>query len=392
MSAIKSIKLINFRNFSELKFDFNRHLNILIGENGCGKTSILEAIYLLSTGRSFRTNNLLKTMKINAYQMAINCQLTINDRVVSVIDYKRVAKQDRVLLLNDKSAKSMAEVAAMIPVCSIDGSSFRALSSSSQYRRKLLDWGLFHVKPEFISTWKQYNIILKQRNSLLKSTKNTAFYNTWDQMFIKAAIELNKLRQEYFNLIEPLFASFINLLLPTFIEKDQKVRIKFEHGFGALNKNSDNIDEFKLACSEKLRQSLVDDIERGYTSIGPHRADILFKVNNHNAKDVLSRGQEKVAIIAFYLAQLALISSQGEKNCIVLLDDLAAELDKQSVSRLFNELLKSTHQLILSVIDKDHLPTSVLSLVNEDHAINSSEKIGKGAIKLFHVEQFKDKN
>ncbi len=388
---IRSIKLANFRNLSSLNIELSDGVNFIIGHNGTGKTSILEAIYLLSTGRSFRTNNLAKLIKFNCEYLAINAALasSAEQEFTTLVDYHRNKKADKRLLLNNSAVKSIAEIAAILPVCNIDGEVFHALSSAPMYRRQLYDWGVFHVKHEFLNSWRRYEGVLKQRNSLLRqharlyvrpdaenkhrNIKGLREIRVWDNLFIDAAFELVQIRQAYFNLLEINFSYYIEKLLPKF---SYHIRLGLNHGLGAElnNKKITDSDYFKAYLQAALADKLLHDLSRGYTSVGPHRMDIIFKYNDQVAKDLVSRGQEKLIIVAFYLAQLSVIKARAGKKCTVLIDDLAAELDPQSWQLLYQQLLASEHQLIFSAISEQQISLG-------------SETSEPREIKMFHVEQ-----
>ena len=377
---IRSIKLANFRNLSSLNIELSDGVNFIIGHNGTGKTSILEAIYLLSTGRSFRTNNLAKLIKFNCEYLAINAALasSAEQEFTTLVDYHRNKKADKRLLLNNSAVKSIAEIAAILPVCNIDGEVFHALSSAPMYRRQLYDWGVFHVKHEFLNSWRKYESVLKQRNALLRQSEPQKPSNinglrdnkVWESLFIDAAVDLIQLRQKYFSLIEASFKHYISKLLPKF---SYQIKLALNHGLGSEFKNSrvTDSDYLNTYLQTELSQKLQQDLSRGYTSVGPHRMDVIFKYNDLVAKDLVSRGQEKLIIVAYYLAQLSVIKDHTGKQCTVLIDDLAAELDSESWQLLYQQLLLTGHQLIFSAINEQNIP------LEESMA----------GVKMFHVEQ-----
>ena len=376
---IRSLKLSNFRNLECLELELSTSTNFIIGNNGSGKTSVLEAIYLLSTGRSFRTTNLAKLVRFDSKSLLINAAVSTSEGgegesgLISLVDYYRDnSNSERKLLLNNCPAKSVAEIAALLPVCIMDSASFHGLSSSPAFRRQLFDWGMFHVKPQFLNTWRKYNHILAQRNALLRQIKQdsrlTYQQHSWDELFIAEAYELINLRYEHFQLLKAAFNDYIKQFLPKFA---YSIKLEINHGVGYGVKSVNSID--KSYINQCLTDRFGLDINRGYTSTGPHRADIVFKYNDLIAKDLVSRGQEKLIIVAFYLAQLKVIKQETEKKCTVLFDDLAAELDKDSLALLYQQLLTTEHQLVFTAIRENDMPV-----------LNKQDK-------LFHVEQLTNK-
>ncbi|MBP9722742.1 MAG: DNA replication/repair protein RecF [Gammaproteobacteria bacterium] len=390
---IKSFKLANFRKFHEINLEFSEQINFLIGKNASGKTSILEAIYLLSCGRSFRTSNLANLVKLenlsnlsnsgNAIPINIWAKITQDNNLQSLISYSRNSNTGKKkILLNEKPLNSLAEIARLLPVCIIDGEGFKGVSAPPQQRRQLFDWGMFHVKHEFYPIWRKYTKALDQRNSLIRSSKLSYNFNDfkqflpWDNMLAEAALELITLRQQYFNIIAEKFYYYINKLNnPLNSSLNNNIQIELNSGLGDAATIIPTIQEIKLALNRNLKKDLL----KGYTSIGPHRADIVFKIDGQPAKELVSSGQEKVIMIAFYLALIDIIKELTGKKCTILIDDIAAELDNTSKNLLCEQLFNSGHQLIMTAIRESDLPLELFNLNN--NVINNS-------FKMFHVEHF----
>jgi DNA replication and repair protein RecF len=229
------------------------------------------------------------------------------------------------------------------------------------------------VKHGFLAAWRNYNHILLQRNTLLKKINGLDFgsatlaCSSWDELFLDSAIILISIRQQYFDLLEPKFNFYINKLLP---KLNGLIKLTINHGIPV---GKDNLkDNFKNYFKTVLTKKLPQDLYRGFTSIGPHRFDLIFKLHDHLAKDLLSRGQEKMLIMALYLAQLDVIKQETGKKCTILIDDLAAELDIGAQTLIYQELLAAEHQLIISAINHYDIPGL---------ASQQAEKI-----KMFHVE------
>lgn len=340
--ALETLKLTNLRNFDALSLNLSPDINIITGPNGSGKTSILEAIYLLSTGRSFRCTNLHKVIKFNTDQAAIYAKTS---PLGHTIGYQRHSDRHKELKFNDKPISSIAEIARHFPVCCIDGNSFRAVIDAPVLRRKIFDWGVFHVEHDFMAVWKSYSDTLKQRNKLLHKNNGLETLDYWDKLFAKTAEQLIAIRYRYYTKISEYFNRSVGLLINKSVDKKYKISLELKNG-------SKNTDYESILTELKLSRHL--DIERGYTSIGPHKFDIVVKTNGVIAKDILSRGQQKVAILALYLAQLHVFKQfYPDKNCIVIIDDLAAELDRQSIQLVYEQLIRVGHQVIISSIEAD---------------------------------------
>lgn len=150
---LQKLKLYNFRNFKKLELDFSSDINIITGLNGSGKTSILEAVYLLATGRSFRSPNTAKLISFGSEFLAVYSEfcssLDKNTNVITTIGYKKSKNDGNQIKLDNKNINSISEVARILPVNCLEGNFFRALSGEAQFRRKIFDWGVFHVKHSF---------------------------------------------------------------------------------------------------------------------------------------------------------------------------------------------------------------------------------------------------
>jgi DNA replication and repair protein RecF len=355
--TLKHLHLSCFRNFHDYSIDFSPQINVLHGVNGVGKTSILEAVYLLATGRSFRTTNLNLLMNSSSKATTIYAEIEAYNKFSAQVGYYRERGQDRLLKLNQHNVASISEVAAIFPACCLEINIFMALLQPPQFRRKILDWGLFHVKHEFFARWKEYNQILKQRNSILKHAKEQRTYvnsrlrseiQSWDRLFAKSSVELAQLRQSYLEEIKPYFQFYTNILINSIHNLDVSLSVK--HGLPVIDENE---------IYSILEANLSNDLYKGYTSIGPHKADLDFSVLGISAKNILSRGQQKVLIIAYYLSQLALLKEKYAKRCTVLIDDMAAELDFTAQNLIYEQFYKLGHQLIISSVDKTNIPTDI---------------------------------
>ncbi len=344
---LRRLKLHNFRNFNTLDLSFAPGLNIITGLNGSGKTSILEAIYLLASGRSFRSSNVSKLINFGSDFLAVYSEFhssqDIHSNLITTVGYKKSKKEGTVLKLDEKCIHSLSEVARVFPVNCLDGAFFRALSEESQYRRKIFDWGVFHVKHSFYSAWKKYNEVLKQRNILLKSRVGIGAIHSWNSLFADAAIAMIGIRKEYIKELTPYFDEYMG----SFLSIPHRITLTFNHGLEISS---------RVEIIAKLEENFSRDLERGFTSFGPHRADLVFRCEEGHARDVLSRGQQKILLLSFFLAQIKLLRISQEKSCTVLLDDLASELDNDVLDRMYKHLYELDHQLIITAINSSHFP------------------------------------
>lgn len=354
---LEQLKAQNFRNYQSLAFTPSPTSTIVLGANGSGKTSLLEAIYLLGSGKSFRTSRLqhLLNSSKEAEEFSLYAQLE-SSGVHHKIGMSRNKSAFTGLRLNGETVPSLSVFAKLFPVHVFHSNSVDLIYENAERRRRFLDWGLFHVEQNFYKLWRDLNKVVRQRNQLLKDTRSTmAEIKVWDEQLIAISANITTLRRAHLEKI----SLYLNELLTDVLSEDT-VKVSLFSGWSE---------------SSSLEQWLVDSLEvdrqRGFTSRGAHRADIKFLVNGVSAKEVLSRGQVKVFTILLGLAQLMYLVSEKGLQSLVLVDDVAAELDTYHMSYLVEKLSSLKQQVIYTALSANELPSSLVK--------------GEG-VKVFHVE------
>lgn len=334
--SIKSIKISNFRNIASLAVLPHKSFNIIYGNNGSGKTSFLEAVYYLSMGRSFRSRNNQNIIKNNTEGLSVFVESDYNNKVIPIGLSKSISGQ-RQIRLDSTPCSSIAEITRRIPVKLITTSSHRYFHDGSKQRRQFLDWGLFHVKPNFLALWKNYSRVLKQRNAAIKSRLAQKQIIAWDEELCHYGELLNTERADYVRLLQNQNQQIIKRLLIA----APKLSLLYSKGWDH-NKSLENA----------VKLSLPNDLYTGYTTCGPHRADAQLYYESTPAHEYLSNGQQKLAIYSLSLAQGVLVKQSCNKPPIYLIDDLAAELDhdkQEALCQILNEL--QSQVFITTVID-----------------------------------------
>lgn len=372
---IKRLQITNLRNLSQISLNASR-CNIIIGDNGSGKTSLLESIYLLSRGKSFRTHQ--PSRYIQHRQNAGTVFAVFDDDTRLAIQKQTDATT--LLRINGDTVKTQSSLTRYMPTLLIDPSSMDILEQGSASRRQLLDWLAFHVKQDFYPQWLAYQRLLKQRNSLLKQTRSLnqlqkQQIKAWDIGLALHADLIHHYRQQVFDEWQPHFLASIKSLLPHYAEQ---LSVSYQAGFDT----SQSLDTI-------LEQRLLQDLQQGYTRVGSHRADIHVhwqseSDNQHKVKDqaanILSRGEKKLLITTLRLSQLPLLqkdklqftivshetieqsnnnlNSQQEDTSvpIVLLDDVTAELDEKAIKILLTTLASLDCQVFITSLTEDILP------------------------------------
>ncbi len=385
---IQQLNIHKLRNLGQAELTLAR-CNLIIGANGSGKTSLLEAVFLLSRGKSFRHHEPRRYIRHHESDCTIWAK-TFGDPSNTLAIQKKLdtqGKSDTLLRFNGQTAASQSVLSFQLPTLLIDPVGMSLLDEGSGTRRQLLDWLVFHMKPEFYQQWLQYQRLLKQRNSLLKQPSIQHRLNellAWDGQLSYFAHALHEHRQEIFLAWETHFQQMLGLLLP---EYQHSLSLQYVAGFDTKNPLIDT-----------LRSRIDQDIELGYTRIGAHRADVsvLFKATNdqgqkirEQATHILSRGEKKLLITALKLSQLQLIcnaishSNSDATFPVVLIDDIDAELDNAAMQILLQTALSLPCQLIITSLTAD-THHKILDILKHLPSHNTSEQ---AAYHMFHVEQ-----
>ncbi len=333
--SLKQIQINNFRLFDSVSFCPSQGLNIIYGNNASGKTTLLEAIYFLSRGRSFRTKHSDRLVKFDADYFQLVAKIKYQNRDI-VTGIKREQKKTQVRF-DGHHLDKLSRLSAAIPVQLIQPDSHKLVEDGPAIRRQFLDWGVFHHESSFKDLWSRYRHVLKQRNAALRQQMTQALIVAWDKELAETGNMINVMR---FNYVQQLME-----ILPEYIQY-QLGKIEFE-----INYYKGWKKEFDFR--ESLNANLSLDIERGFTTTGVHRADLKFKVNGLLAQDKLSRGQQKILVSTLLLVQARLFQLTSGRKCILLVDDVAAELDEVRRDRLIDILHKNSFQLFVTSIEQD---------------------------------------
>jgi DNA replication and repair protein RecF len=235
-----------------------------------------------------------------------------------------------------QNVRSRLELAHYLPLLFISPESHALISEGPQQRRKFLNWGVFHVEPRFLSSWRHYQRALKQRNKALSSR---GLETAWDIELARAAEQITQQRRDYIAKLEPYVQQYVQSLANL-----EKVSLSFAPGW-----------RHDIDYLEALHASLPYDREYGFTRLGPHRADLLLKVGNQPAREFISRGQQKLLVIAMLLAQATLLTRETQLQPVILVDDLASELDVHHRHNLLDALFNLKAQIFLTLTEKQSL-------------------------------------
>lgn len=350
--GLQNLSIRQFRCFTAADLELSPRLNIIEGKNASGKTSILEAIFLLSRGRSFRTGHLNTAMRENSSEFLLSGRVAGHPSPIDI----SLARKDGFLKAEvaGKATDTVSQLASVFPVQLLDGQANQLIHGGPKYRRQFLDWGAFHVEPSFYDTWRRYSRTLKHRNAFLKTRRPKSEISIWDVELAKYGERLDEIRQRYFRDIQLRVIECAEQSL-----QGSTLSLRYRRGW-----------QEDVSLADALRLTAKRDSALEATHSGPHRADVDILVNGKAAQETISRGQEKVLAAAFLLAQAALYQEQTGLSCTLLVDDLAAELDAEHMVKLVQSIREVGAQVIMTTIERISL------LPDSDRA-------------MFHVEQGK---
>lgn len=344
---IKQLTVQHCRIIERANLDLSPRLNLITGGNGSGKSSLLEALYLLSRGRSFRTHRIADL--ITHQQASTLCSARLqqtNDASVS-INHSMMpstalgiekSPQQTILRVNQQAVKSQADLTRLLPITLIHPEVVSLIVGSPALRRAFIDWLAFYLHDDFYPQWRRYQRTLKQRNACLRSPSHYQSLSYWSQELVALQASLHDFRLTALSALQQSLAHYQPILWA-----DVALDLQLQTGFPAELDLHDPVALLKL-----YQKREAQDIKTGYTLYGVHRADLLIKTNGVLAAKSASRGQLKMLSILLLLAQSHALSHTNKGSGIIAIDDLAAELDAQNRARLFSVLWETGQQLLIT--------------------------------------------
>jgi DNA replication and repair protein RecF len=341
--TLAKLDVSNVRNIESASIAISPRLNVILGPNGSGKTSLLEAIHILGRARSFRTTHTSHITRFNQDDLTVFGKLApIPDFPDSTIGI-RLGKHRREILLGGRKLQSSAELIRVFPVQIIQPSSSGLLDGGPRPRRQFLDWGAFHSDEAYLGTWRSYVRALTQRNALLRSGDLHGL-DIWTRELSRYGTMVALARSAYAARLQPLFEAATHYLL-----SGLAFNLRLSSGW------SD-----KLSLGEAVRNEISQDLRDGYTHSGPHKGDFLIQVNEKPSQQILSRGQIKLLVFALLLAQSHLLEASRTGGGCVLIDDFASELDADNRAKLLQFLHSRDSQIFITAADASLIDASVL--------------------------------
>jgi len=333
--ALTALRVEHLRCIDSAELRPDPVCNLIVGDNGAGKTSLLESIYVLGRGRSFRAPKLAALLQSGADA------LTVFGELRGPAESRRLGLRlgaGGTEIHVDGEASNAAELARALPVQIIEPEIHELVQGGPERRRQFVDWGLFHVKHEFLPVWRRYRRALRQRNAALRSGAETTTVQAWEQEFVETGQMVDRLRRVF------LESLAVGLTEVTTALTGFEVQTRYRAGWA---------EGEHLAGA--LKNSWGRDRAMGSTQVGPHRAEIELWTDGERARHRLSRGQQKLLGAALILAESLLVAEMAELPVVMLVDEPAAELDQEHVARLISMLLASPFQLFISALEPGSL-------------------------------------
>lgn len=343
--ALTRLQTQYFRNLASQTLHLSTSVNLIYGQNGSGKSSLLEAIGYLGLGRSFRVNR----------HDAVVCHgqgsLTVFGEV-SLSTQNDIAERHRIgfardtgeretrLRVDGESVRQLSSVAQYLPVSVIDPGTFEIVAGGPSRRRQFLDWLVFHVEHGFAADWQRLQRVVSQRNKLLRNDRiDESLLRLWDQQYVELAERVTAVRSRVFEQFLPCLQSLIG---EAGLPWADAIVFDFFRGW-----------DRKADLGEVLWNHREQEHRVGHTQYGPNRADIRLRLSGRPVSETLSRGQQKTLVVLMKLAQARLLSGQGTQ-CTFLLDDINAELDESNRALLATRIRDLGSQAFITSIEPPH--------------------------------------
>lgn len=355
---VDRLRVAHFRNLTFTDLFLGHGVNCFTGNNGAGKTSLLEAFHVVARARTFRSSRIDAVVQRGSQGCSIGVQGVDARGVAHSVVFRKSLAQELQYEVDSQSTRKLSLIAGLFPVQVITPDCADLVFLGPEERRRFMDWGVFHVKQSYSSMIRDFNSALRQRNAWLQKTTGASGFDKdpWVALLDSLAKQIDAERRDYCAKLFPIVLEFLarlNLRLD--------VSIEYFRGWSGVGQ------ETLLAALEHSQQA---DLAERITRIGPHRADLRIKVDSRPANQTLSRGQAKLVAIAMKLAQASLLNLATSEKTTILFDELISELDSDHIDVVMDLIADLRCQVLLS-------------------AVELSEKIQTSRFrhaKMFHVE------
>ena len=334
---LTSLCVHNHRNLQDVKIELSDAINALQGDNGAGKTSVLEAIDVLVRGRSFRTSVTSNLLSKGASELRINSSILDENKVSRTFGIQKGLDSNQLWVDGEKVSKQSA-LSHHLPIILIHPNVNELIAGGPVERRTYMDWGLFHVEPGFADLYRNYNRLLAQRNAAFKQRKADIIKATSIPL-AQYGTRYNSLREAYFSEVSELYPHFKQLLAI-----DTETSLIYNRGWPDSK-----------SLETQLEQEAVQWTTTRHTQYGPHRADLTVSWNSHYLASEASRGQQKLLALCLKLTQAYHLMSRAHKTPVLLIDELPAELDRKRIPLVMNAIKEIGSQVLITCVSREQI-------------------------------------
>ncbi|MGD9580122.1 MAG: DNA replication/repair protein RecF [Vampirovibrionia bacterium] len=385
---LKSLKLLNFRNYESLNIEFNKKKNVIVGGNAQGKTNLVEAIYFIAVLDSTRTSSDSELVKLGNDNAFIGVVVDKNDTRPVELSVVINPGKSKILKVNQVRKKVFGDFLGKLAVVSFSVDDLLLLRGAPADRRRYIDNAISQIYPAFYSRLQSYNKIKQQKQALLKtfngyssnlSSIQNDMIDSWNEQISVAGSNIIYLREKFLKEIFPVSVD------KNFLISGGKDSLSVSYNstigttFNCKNDDLSSIEDIKKFYDIRLKQKKEEEIQKGQVVVGPHRDDIIFYLNDKEAHIYASQGQQRTVVLSLKLAELELIKQSLGEEPLLILDDVLAELDLSRQTHLFNSIGKDCQTIITttdldSFKDKQLGDVDVFEIANGE-LLNVSEKV-----------------
>ncbi len=362
---LSQLSLINFKNYSQIEVEFSSKINCFVGNNGVGKTNLIDAIYYLSMCKSYSNYIDNQNIKFNEPFFAIQGKYVRNEQNEEIYcGFKRNEKKH--FKRNKKDYQKLSEHIGFLPIVMISPADSKLITEGSDERRRFIDSVVSQYDREYLELLMRYNKVVEQRNQILKNwytAPNTEMLELWNEQLIRYGVPIYKKRQEFINQLIPIFQNYYNFIS----DSQEQVRLEYQSQLNAT--------DFEAL----LLQSAEKEHSLGYSSVGIHKDDLALLIENLPIKRIGSQGQQKTFLVALKFAQFDFMKQISGNAPILLLDDIFDKLDALRVKRIVNLVAENHFGQIFITDTNSTRMHEILSTIEIDYQIFTINK--EGAVK-----------
>ena len=338
MTFLRELRIQNFRNLRAVELKFESQVTVIEGHNGSGKTSLLDAIHLLGTGKPFSGGSATDFVSRGATETIVSGEVLGSGLLVRLGVEK--SRSGTICRANGASVRSASSLMSFLPVVSLDAQSYQMVSNSPAYRRALLDRTLFHVEPDYLELFKKFHRAMQHRNEALRQVQHKSDLEFWDEEFCTFGSAVDEKRQRCVSALN----NFLSAMEPWAGAGTGTLRLDYRSGWRS-----------GISLSDALKESVERERQWEMTVVGPQRGELRVTVDGSAARQRVSRGQAKRIACFLVAAQLSLLEEASGLEPVLLIDDMSAELDRDAQRVVLETLVNGRRQTFLTAIDYDSL-------------------------------------